>query len=183
MEDLICVPVLSIDPGLKHTATVITYVYFSPKGKSVDCVEVVWSHVWDLSGDVNPSPPHAQTMMEAVMPKIDMYHVTDFVIEFQPPINTRTNPALVRWNSWVEAYVVGYLASKGHQTVYSHPNSVKQYFQIAAKSHYANKELSIMKAQEYTIINRGDLSDHETDCVLMAIMHVGKTVLGLKKEK
>lgn len=154
--------ILAIDPGLKHTCVCLMTPTFE------EDYEIKWKLLWsvtgDLSGEINPCPETTLRFLDKVRERLgDINPVV--VIEYQPPLNTARNPALVRWNAWIEGCLTGYWLGQGYSVDYSYPNPVKMYFDIRTGSYYHNKQEALRKAREYVSVR----SDHEADCVLMAI--------------
>jgi hypothetical protein len=166
--------VLSVDPGLKHTCFVLMKITKNEEGYT--SVNVLWKKVYDLSGKVNPCPDKAHSMMINVYCETEHLwaesdaegHKRLVLVEFQPPLNTRTNPALVRWNSWVEAFVVSYFRTEPEFLVdYAHPNGVKRHFDIRSGDYHTNKSLALIRARTLVKDAHSVKSDHEADCVLI----------------
>lgn len=165
---------LSIDPGLKNCAAVIVEVTgLTREGLHA---HVIWTRTGDLSGPTNPCPSQARDFADLVLENCLVHDVRDMVIEYQPPINTRRNPALVRYNSWVEAFMIGYFGSRIGWTVnYTHANAVKKKFDIAARDYRTNKRLAIIRAATFMEPGCAPTTDHVADCVLIAVYFYGRS--------
>lgn len=155
---------LCFDPGLRHCAAIICDVSEDTNRESK--VEIVWAKVFDLDGPVKPDQERALAMMCEVF---DKGRPDQVLIEFQPPINGVRNPALIRWNSWVEGYIIGFWREP---VTYIHSNGLKKYFGITSGAHSTNKQRAVKMAEEYCGLK---LVDHLADCVLMAVYHWEKT--------
>lgn len=171
---------LVIDPGLKNCGVVLVEVEgVGPEGRVQ--ATILWSRVMNLSGKVNPDKDKALAMFKDMYRAVygtlgKMGKILDKVlVEFQPPLATRANPALVRWNSWVEAYTVGFFQEKDWPlnvkvpVVYIHSGPLKRHFDITTGSHYQNKSLALGKARSFLADPETLETDHEADCVLMGI--------------
>lgn len=166
---------LTIDPGLKHTCVSLVSIGIGPEG-TIKAL-VIWTKTFDLSGKVNPDITKAQDAInsikwEAITPGDQ---IDEILIEFQPPINVIRNPALTRWNSWIEGYFIGALLPLCLPINYVHPNGMKQKLCIRGGSHQVNKTLALHKAREYLSDLSIIRSDHEADCVLMGVYQYMKT--------
>ena len=171
---------LVIDPGLKHTCALLVSVRQEGPDSEIWC-EIHWATVVDLSGQVNPDKDKAQREMDWIWHSVGRQlevkglSLAKVVVEFQPPLNTRTNCALVRWNSWIEGFVVAFFSNKTWvnnapaPVVYVHSSGVKRFFDISSGAHYVNKKLAIERAQCFVKDKSLIGSDHAADCVLMAI--------------
>ena len=170
---------LVIDPGLKNTASVLMTITQESQDErpNVYLLKVVMGN---MEGEVNPDKDLANVYFRKVMDEVKGMVDPPFsiIVEFQPPLNTLRNPALVRWNSWVEAYAVcffqgvvwGRLAHKVAPVHYVHSNGVKGFFEVRAKDYHLNKMMSIRKANEY-IVGEKAQTDHVSDCVLMGLFY------------
>lgn len=156
---------VAMDPGLKHCGVAILNVTQSEATRPT--VEILWSETYDLSGaKTNPDSEKARELGDDILEKLFEFQPIDVVlIEYQPPLNTLANPALVRWNSWIEGFLFGYLSSH-YYVRHSYPSSVKRFFNIQGGNHRVNKRLVERKAREFV---SGLTSDHEADCVLMSL--------------
>ena len=99
---------------------------------------------------------------------------TLWVLEYQPPLNTRSNPGLVRNNTFVEAFIHSWLVSNGRKLKVVAPSSVKKRFNFPVKSrsqYQSNKQFSIKIAK--TLVGEASLSDHIADCILNGLYAVG----------
>lgn len=156
---------LAIDPGLKNCAAVLCEVWSEGETQEVH-VETMWSQVWDLSGEMNPDFRKAQEFGEELVTLLANFREVDAVlIEYQPPLNVFNNPALVRWNSWMEGFLFGYLQPEAH-VKHSFSSAVKKFFHIQGGNHTVNKRLTLRKAKEYI---KDVKTDHEADCILMCV--------------
>lgn len=160
---------LVVDPGLRNTAICLIEV-------TGERAEVVLARVGDLSGQTNPFPDSARLFFKGFELSAKEFLINDVtvIIEFQPPLNTLKNPALVRWNSWIEGFAIGYFQAvdwpvTGVTFRYAHSNSVKAYFNIRGGSHSRNKRLALDKARTFLADPKSVKTDHEADCVLMAL--------------
>jgi hypothetical protein len=170
---------LAIDPGLKNTGFVLQRVKRDRMGKAQS--DILFRTVEDLSGKVNPDMERARVVFGGVFEtalkilKDRGFTLDKVLIEFQPPLNTRTNPALVRWNSWIEGYAVSFFQTVALAPVfYVHSSCVKRFFDIATGNYGMNKRLVIRTAKEYLTTPALVKTDHEADCVLMAIYEFQK---------
>lgn len=160
---------LSIDPGLKHTCVSIVRV---GQGEHHPEASVLWSEVYNFSGQVNPDKDKAHESTTEIQTVINQLGepVEKILIEFQPPINVNRNPALARWNSWIEGYFVSEF--KSWPMEYVHPYGLKRHFDIVGGSHSVNKSLVLTKSKEFLDIPVK--TDHEADCVLMCVYQYQK---------
>ena len=151
---------LAIDPGLRNCGAAIVMI-------DGDTISIPWSRVYDLSGEkTNPDMEKAADFGEEILEVLDEYEPIDCVlIEYQPPMNTIGNPALVRWNSWIEGFFFGTLRRE-FTVRHSYSSSVKHFFNIQGGNHRVNKHLVKRKVREYIA---GIKTDHECDCILMAL--------------
>jgi hypothetical protein len=175
---------LTIDPGLKHLAFCLVRVWTQGPDKELK-VRLVWEHVYDVSGQVNPDKDIARRVFievgQILGKRITEGLVIDQVlVEFQPPLATRANPALVRWNTWVEAYAVSFFH---HTTVlpeipvsYIHSAAMKRRFDISTGQYHLNKQMSCQKARSFVDDPGVIKNDHQADCVLMAVFEFLKKI-------
>ena len=161
--------ILAIDPGLKNCAAVLCEVSRDERTDEIK-VSVKWSQVHDLSTTgTNPDFDAAADFAEEMMVILANEREVDAVlIEYQPPMNTRANPALVCWNSSVEGFFFGYLIRQ-FPVKHSYSSVVKKFFRIAGGGHSVNKRLAKKKAQELLEPSDVKMTDHEADCVLMCV--------------
>lgn len=174
--ELDCFTALCVDPGLKNCGTAIVDVFHDQSRVHRVCLG--YHHVFDLSGTSNPDLGKAAHMTEVLVDVMKERGTGDCLVEFQPAINAPHTCGLIRNNSWVEAFVCGSLIQAGKTVTMVYPNHLKWFMDISAKTHYANKRLVLEKAREYV---KEDISDHEADCVIMAVYHVLYNKLGLKQ--
>lgn len=160
---------LCIDPGLKNCGAVILRQREGETEKPNPQMEVLWSMVGDVSGKVNPDITRANDMGHWVETVAMSKNVSIVLVEYQPPLRTKANPALVRWNSWIEGFWFGFL-SKSFPVKRVFSNAIKRRLGIASGMYHINKGLAMEKAREHTDYHIK--SDHEADCVLMAVHHI-----------
>jgi hypothetical protein len=171
---------LVVDPGLKNCACSLVTIRTEGPDQVVHA-EIPWTLTLDLSGKVNPDKDKAHAGFNCVYERasevIQRLHVQldTVLVEFQPPINVRTNPALARWNSWVEAYAVAFFQGKTFPNSppapvkYVHSAALKRFFDIQGGSHTVNKTLALHTARSFLAPGYQLQTDHVADCVLMAI--------------
>jgi hypothetical protein len=158
---------LVIDPGLKHCGVGIVRKTPNLAPDAPLTVELLWSTVGDLSGRVNPDKEKARDLAYTIHREAEARGVTDVLIEFQPPLRTCANPALVRWNSWIEGFFVGYFTGE-YPISYVHSCALKRKLKITTMgAHHLNKQMSLISARNY--VSTEIRTDHEADCVLMAV--------------
>lgn len=175
---------LTIDPGLKNCGVLLLTVRETKEGIRSD---ILWALTGDLSGKVNPDKERAHEFFSGVLESVGRIlrereiHLTKVLIEFQPPLNVVRNPALVRWNSWVEAYSVAFfqgvsLSLDGSKVPieYVHSNSVRRHFDIQGGTHSVNKSLSLTTARSFLTDPSLIKTDHLADCVLMGVFDFKK---------
>jgi hypothetical protein len=151
---------LSVDPGLVHCAGVLLCI--SPGEKA----SIMWLYVKDLSpsqkGGPKPDPQKAREFVEecrrVVPPGCRV------VVEAQP-ILRRGGLALIRYNSWVEGYVMGAFPN----SVQVHPSASKKHWGVASGEYRVNKALACSKARELVTNPQHIDTDHVADCVLNAL--------------
>eukprot|EP00727_Mastigamoeba_balamuthi_P003848 m51a1_g13460 hypothetical protein (191) ;mRNA; r:710-1282 len=173
---------LCIDPGLKNTAAVLVKVYTNASGCTRAYVHDKW--VGDLSGTPNPCRSRAREfftgisdhIMEAVQADSENLAPT-VLVEFQAPLNTRSNPSLVCWNGWIEAYAVVHFERVPMEVEYIHPNAVKWHFNIDSGVYHTNKALAVTAARTFVDNPESVDSDHVADSVLMGLYHFQRDVL------
>lgn len=160
---------LAIDPGLRNTCiSLITVGRLDPKKDPIATVH--WSTTFDLSGKVNPQVESAEMALSQVKSNLAQEEEKPImVIEFQPPLFIARNPALVRWNSWIEGYFIAGLRELDIR--YAHPNGMKRKFDIVGGSHAVNKRLAIEKAKTFLPQEEAKSvkTDHFADTILMAV--------------
>jgi hypothetical protein len=167
---------ITVDPGLKNLAICLVQVWTEGPTSETQA-QLLYNKIFDLSGKPNPNKERARIVFPQAAHEIAQIigqksiAIEQVLIEFQPPLATRANPALVRWNTWVEAYAVAFFAHcpilPPIPITYVHPSSVKRHFDITSGIHHVNKSLALARARCFL---QGPLkTDHEADCVLMAI--------------
>lgn len=161
---------LAIDPGLRNCAAVLCEVSRDRETKEVS-VKVIWSVVRDLrSKKTNPDYSKGAEFAEEVSVVLSsLEDVAGVLIEYQPPMNVKRNPALVRWNSSIEGFFFGYLI-RNFPVKHVYSSVVKKFFRIASGGHGLNKSLAKEKAKEF--IDKSEtrkMTDHEADCILMCV--------------
>ena len=157
-------PILAIDPGLKNFGAVL--LEDIPNTPYVSIINY-WEE--NLSGRINPDPDRMKEVMDDFMSLVPSNAVV--LIEYQPPLNTNKNPALVRWNSWIEGYLMGFLTPR-FETHIVYPISVKHHFGTLTGDYRLNKQVALAKANE--LLEVPILSDHLADCVLMGVYWLEK---------
>ncbi len=160
---------LTIDPGLRNTCAMLVEVRMDDQG--VITAMPLWTNTYDLSGFINPMIERAAEMSKEIIDNMDVVksEIEAIVVEFQPPIFISRNPAIVRWNSWIEAWVIASLRGYGKQIYYVHPNGMKLRFDIRGGDHALNKTLAKKRARDFLVKGSKIRQDHEADCLLMGI--------------
>jgi hypothetical protein len=166
---------LAVDPGLQHTAFVLLEIRREGPSREIH-VYNLWSMVASMKGELNPDKERARTVCQAALHGLQTVldqsgkQLNTILVEFQPPLNTRTNPALVRWNCWIEGYIVAFFqaALPMIPVLYAHSSAVKRFFDIASGQYSVNKSLSLAKANSF-LGTHPVKTDHEADCVLMGV--------------
>lgn len=184
------VKVVSFDPGTAHFAYTILHVSHP---ESVGCL---------LPGAMLPLPavrvvergsgsvetprrsPDPQMLEERLM--IIEKAIHDFgpeleelwVIEYQPPLNTCSNPGLVRKNTYVEAFLETFCRLRHHNYKIVASSAVKRWFNFPkvdrGSQYQSNKRYavelsrSIMKVEDAA----ESFDDHQADCILNALFAV-----------
>lgn len=169
---------LSVDPGLTNAAVVLVDVDMDLDGSPR--AEILWKGTGDFKTDkTNPDPEKASSFFREVSESLkalaffkgfkDLPEI-HVVVEYQPPIFVARNCAIVRWNTWVEAYAMAYFKETHNFPVhYVYPANVKTHFEIASKSYVTNKNLAVIKAKTFSVNPRDITSDHYADAILNAI--------------
>lgn len=170
---------LAIDPGLRNCAAVIVEVKRGDplwgRGSPPVSAKLLWSRVASLHVDsgTNPGDSLAEQFGEEVLSAVRTHGpIRRVLVEYQPPLNTASNPALVRWNSWIEGFYLAWFKAAGFDTKRAYSASVRHFFRIEGRTHAVNKRLSVIKALTYLEMEMDEeqsLSDHEADGILMAI--------------
>eukprot|EP00727_Mastigamoeba_balamuthi_P000199 m51a1_g10176 hypothetical protein (186) ;mRNA; r:20888-21445 len=179
---------LCIDPGLKNTAAVLVEVYTNREDITRAFVHQAW--VGDLSGTPNPDKTKARKFFTEISDFITQAVQGDpenqlptVLVEFQVPLNTRSNPSLVRWNGWIEAYAVAHFERVPMGVEYIHPNVVKRHFGIDSGTYHTNKTLAVSKARTLVENPSSVTSDHVADSVLMGVYHFERDILPHKRSR
>jgi hypothetical protein len=166
------VVLMAIDPGLHNTAALVMRV---PYVATAHCPEILWQQTYDLS-QTNPAHPCRPNVEVALRMKIELqdaaktYGVQRAIVEFQPPVSESRMLTLIRWNSWIEGYVICALDGL-LPVVHGNPAAIKHYFKIEEPTYHKRKTACVRKARELVpSLESEKMTDHVADCILM-VMH------------
>lgn len=174
---------ITVDPGLKNTAICLVQVWGEGQLLTPRC-KLLYNKVFDLSSKrMNPDErrarvafPQAAHEIATICGSKDIV-INKVLIEFQPPIAFHTRAGLIRWNCWVEGYAFSFFSHcpilPNVPVEHVHPSSVKRHFDCASGQHSVNKSLAIRCARGF-LAGAADITDHEADCVLMAVFQFQK---------
>lgn len=160
--------IISIDPGISHLAIVI--------GKATDLgseikFEIISEKTANIGGSTCPDPQKLVRVVEEIARQVADIPNPVWVIEYQPPLNTFSNPGLVRKNTWVEAFFITWCLSKGFRYKVVASSAVKSFFQFPKsepRSQYqSNKKNAVRIAEE--LIGQKVPNDHIADCILNGV--------------
>jgi hypothetical protein len=175
---------VSFDPGTVNLGVAVIEV--SPR---LQKPRLCWAHCVGVDGERSPEPLLVFKFLEMVERAVDDVYqkltqivgpdITEvWVIEYQPPLATRSNPGLVRKNTWVESAIVTWAFCHSHCWLTVAPAAVKGYFQFprveSGNQYYSNKRFAKEKAAEMLQSDRL-LNEHVSDCVLNAL-YVSKKI-------
>lgn len=158
---------ISFDPGVTH---------FGVAGVSYDgkMVGLEFHKTFDIRGDRGqPDPIKLEAALNEVLGRADIMQRKYseqiwYVIEYQPPLATRSNPGLVRQNTYVEAFVEGWLRFGLQNVIKVAPSAVKRHFKFPKSEcqYRSNKQFSMKLVKDMSGI---PVNDHISDCVLNAV--------------
>lgn len=179
---------VGIDPGITNLAASFILVRSTEKPIPLGFV------TWDVSQNKGRLLPEALAAVTQDIKQIIRYYTAEayyswpslsaacpqvrWVIEYQPPINVKQNPALIRNNTYVEAYLS---AVAGSELAIVMPASVKVWLLgcKAPSTYRSNKQLAIASIKEiYPSIDMGK-EDHWCDGLLNSMFWYFKSVKGL----
>jgi hypothetical protein len=177
-----CHMVVSFDPGTTHLAYVVALAYVEPEGVELYPLK---QEVLDVTSESRaPDPFLLDLMWASVMEtvRVNYIHPVEncyIFIEYQPPLNTLSNPGLVRKNTWVEAYLETRARHCGIEYSIVASSAVKKWFRFPhvdkARQYVSNKKVSVEMAKMFLT---GPLSmrmnDHIADCILNAVYGITK---------
>jgi len=161
--------VVSIDPGMAN---------FGVAGISVigDQVKLEYEQTFDIRGSHNElNVDRLKTILilvEYEVIKMEQRHRTPhlstlWVVEYQPPLDTRNNPGLVRQNTFIEAFVQCWCIKEHYLYRKVAPAAVKNFFGFPKSStnqYHLNKQVSKEKVRN--LLGGRRVNDHIADCVL-----------------
>jgi hypothetical protein len=162
---------VSFDPGCTNLAVVVARMDGGIKAG----VDLLMQKVYNPSTKTH-SPDIS--LLSEMMDEIDEFvgHFNDgvpvlWVIEYQPPLNTCSNPGLVRKNTWVEAFLVTWCWNRKKDWKLVASSAVKKKFKFPraerGSQYDSNKRFSVEAARKICPELRH--SDHLADCVLNAV--------------
>jgi hypothetical protein len=161
---------MAIDPGLKNTAAAVIKLCIS----KIHAPELVWSYIYDLSStssendNFNPAVFAALLMSNDLRAVAQQYHVSVILVEYQPPITVSHMNCLIRWNAWIEGFVISALAQLAIPCHREDPAAVKRFFEISEKLYHKRKRACVLKARVLIpSLTEVALTDHVADCILM----------------
>ena len=175
--------VVSFDPGTANLAHIIAKVSQAPwlESPTLELWEAAVSNVSTRahSPDITRLLDLVRRIELSVAAALESYKMLPtsviWVIEYQPPLNTLSNPGLVRKNTWVEAFLQTYAHVKDHAVSIVASSAVKQWFRFPkverSRQYASNKTFAIEAATQFLGANRIP-NDHVADCVLNAIYAV-----------
>jgi hypothetical protein len=166
--------IISFDPGTVHFGLCIFDVIDGEITKIITTATVNVD-----SPNKSPDPIKLMDLMELmVIPIINTDETILYVIEYQPPLNTLSNPGLVRKNTWVEAFLDTWARLHHIIPTYVYPASVKKYWNFPKltdnRQYKSNKTVSKELAQEKCRGLDMVLDDHVSDCILNGLFLVNK---------
>lgn len=160
---------VSFDPGANNLAVIVA----SMKKEAKWSFNLLFQRVFRPSSKTaSPDISLLNDMMNVVDGYVMRQHAATvkWVIEYQPPLNTCSNPGLVRKNTWVEAFLVTWCVDHGKDWMMVASSAVKKRFKFPkaekGRQYDSNKRYSIIMAKRICPELRH--SDHLADCVLNA---------------
>ena len=182
--------IISIDPGTTNLAFTLLVANATPDEEVLisECATrplVLSGHVWNVGGDERVTrtgkticekpidDSKLNTLCQAMLYEVDTYSRVlgvkklqiVWLIEYQPPLGVWRNPGLVRMNTYVEAFLKGWLTGRGGTVVCVHPASVKHFFRFPKSGYAENKKMAIQIAQK--VFGEGfPPIDHLADCAI-----------------
>jgi hypothetical protein len=177
---------VSFDPGVANLG-VAGVVIMPAEGGRPRVIELVFGDTFNITKGPSVRSPDIG-LLSAVMSEIEervhsmeTAHGTRavWVLEYQPPLGTRSNPGLVRANTWVEAFIETYCWLKGKPYRRVAPSAVKRafWFPVAerGRQYKSNKASAVRIARDLVGPQApSTLNDHVADCVLNAIYALSK---------
>ena len=165
---------VSFDPGAAHFG--VAGVSYSLSRTGDETVELEFQKTFDIRNDQGGPDPdkllEALDDVELLVDSMEERHETKgetlWANEYQPPLNTRSNPGLVRNNTYVEAFVDSWILNEGKEHRKVPPSAVKREFEFPrSESQYrSNKRFAMEIAKQLVKI---PVNDHISDCVLNAV--------------
>lgn len=168
---------LSFDPGLVNCCCALV----KPNAHGDDKASVLWTETWNLSSGSKPDAESARAIGRDVKRALlFLGRRPRAVVEYQPPLRNG-GIAIVRYNCWVEGYLVAMLQGLREEglvegePIVVHPSACKQHWKIRSGEYAVNKSLAKSKAQVLLDGSGAKITDHAADCVLNALYaHVKK---------
>jgi hypothetical protein len=172
--------VMAIDPGVRNLALAILFfgdINYPPV--------LIGTATWNIkSRETKVSLGDA---MENVMSDINLVIRTNIkmkypsqdiiiIVEYQPPLNTRENPNLVRENTYVEAFITGFSRADDLPLVVIAPAAVKKWLTNGLTEDYKRTLPSGYKGNKKMVIDVANQifgtelkSDHICDAALLGV--------------
>lgn len=168
---------LVVDPGLKNCCVILLHIDENKSGST----KLMYVNTGDLSKKKSLDDKKAVEFFDLVLLKtneiIEIENLLEkgdkpvVIIEYQPPLRTMANCGLVRINSWIEGFVIGYFSGREYNVIKVYPSVVKKFWNVASGEYHVNKRLAIMKAAEMIDNPEKIDSDHIADCILNGCYH------------
>ena len=168
--------VVSIDPGVSNLGLAGISV-----NEDFSIIKLEFKKTFNVSinGKLDPDilfttlEDEIDSLVSLMERRYDNKIQTLWVIEYQPPLNTRSNPGLVRNNTFVEAFIHSWLVSNGRKLKVVAPSSVKKRFNFPKRhdQYQSNKQFAIKTAKD--LVNEQHLNDHIADCILNGLYGLG----------
>lgn len=150
-----------IDPGLRNCCCVFLSV-----DDITEEATILHTETGDFVTDKHLDDKKVVKFFVSIIEKVTEHQKPTVIVEYQPPLRTMANCGLVRSNSWVEGFVVGFFSGQGYPVEKVYPSTVKAFWKISSGDYNTNKRLSVIKAQEMVENNELITTDHVADCVL-----------------